>query len=71
MFSASVDPVIASIQSDCQSSRLQTQTYGSVIKIISPVETQNYFRWALLGGAGLDIAADWYGEQRQPSVRSF
>jgi len=46
----SVDPVIASIKDDCQQSRFQTQTYG----------------WALLTGAGLDIAADYVGESRQP-----
>jgi len=47
---ASVDPTISSIKSDCESSRLRTQTYG----------------WAILAGAGLDIAADWFGESRQP-----
>merc|ERR1712117_482320 len=48
---SSIDPVIASIKSECQSDRLQTMTYG----------------WALLGGGTLDIAADWYGENRQPA----
>merc|ERR1739844_1444 len=48
---SSIDPVIASIKSECVSDRLQTQTYG----------------WALLGGGTLDIAADWYGENRQPA----
>merc|ERR1711881_700800 len=48
---ASVDPVIASIKSDCEQTRLQTQSYG----------------WALLGGGSLDIAADWYGNSRNPA----
>jgi len=48
---SSIDPVIASIKSECQSDRLQTMTYG----------------WALLGGGTLDIAADWYGENRTPA----
>ena len=25
-------------------------------------------RWALLGGGSLDIAADWYGNSRNPAV---
>jgi len=47
---ASIDPVIASVKADCEQSRFQTQTYG----------------WALLTGAGLDIAADYVGNSRQP-----
>jgi len=48
---SSIDPVISSIKSDCESDRLQTQTYG----------------WALLGGGTLDIATDWFGENRVPA----
>ena len=78
--SASVDPTISSIKSDCESSRLQTQTYGWVKKmwkiayhheIFQTVQTSNSFRWAILAGAGLDIAADWFGESRQPVVSNL
>merc|ERR1712062_69384 len=42
----SVDQVISGLRSDCERSRLQTQTYG----------------WALIAGGALDIAAEQIGK---------
>ena len=47
LFAGSVDQLISGLRSDCQSSRLQTQTYG----------------WALLTGGALDIAAEQIGKE--------
>ena len=45
-FAGSVDQVISGLRSDCERSRLQTQTYG----------------WAIIAGGALDIAAEQIGK---------
>ena len=46
LFAGSVDQLISGLRSDCQSFRLQTQTYG----------------WGILSGGALDIAAEQIGK---------